>query len=491
MKIALVFPNYFRQNFFIIPGSFHLPLGLGMIAAVLRDAGHELKVFDATAEKLNIKLLKNKIARFNPDILGISANIAFKQKAAFTARYLKRKFSSIPLIMGGPYPTTEFEEILKKRIADIVIIGEGEVTIKYLIETIQNHKNLFDVRGIAYINHETKNIIKTEPRSLIEDLDSLPFPAWDLFPPPSKYFFATRGSKFYPLMTSRGCPHSCINCTKLIHGYKIRKRSVSNIIDEIKYLHDEFKMNEIFIIDDNFNHDVERAEKICEEIAKLDFKIHIKFTNGLRADKITPTLAWKLKNAGTYEIALGIESGNQNILNKIGKHLKLKEIKKAIKILKKINIIVTGFLMVGVPFENIHSLIDTKDFVLHNDIDVASFFKVVPFKGTPLYDIILKKGKFIEYDKEETNFFSFQPPMFELADLPSELVELAFKDLYLSFFLRKNTILFLLKNINRNNWRWYFNFGLQTLQNAFKRSSRDKGSLKEIIIKKIRKNREI
>lgn len=467
MKTVLIFPNYFRNNFFFASGGFHLPLGLAMIAAVLRKAGHDVYVIDATAERLNIHEVEKRVATIKPAIIGITANVAVARKAIVTAKWLKARFKSARIILGGPYATAEYDTLLTKKCCDFVVLGEGETTIVDLVNAIQDDKPVSTVQGIAYVDEASNAVLRTQPPPFIEDLDCLPFPAWDLFPPPKNYFFDTIGSKFFPLMTSRGCPYDCINCTKIVHGYKMRYRSVENVIEEIKLLHDKFHMNEIFIIDDNFNFDVDRAEKICDAIAGLDFKFHIKFTNGLRADKITPRLAWKLKRAGTYKVSLGIESANQDILNKIGKNLDLKSVRHAIFLLKKENITVNGFFMVGLPFETIHTFIQTKHFAIESGIDSAAFFKVVPFRGTKLYDEIQASGKFIQPDTEDANYISFQPPMFKMNHLPSELTQLAIKDFYLSFIYRKETIKQLLINFRPNFLRWYINFSLEVLANLF------------------------
>ena len=485
MKIALIFPNYFRKNFFFVPGAFHLPLGLSMIAAVLRNAQHEVQVIDATAERLNIRMIEKRIYKFQPDVIGMTTNVAFARKSMMTAKWLKSKFKKVPIILGGPHATVEYETLLHEGCCDVVVVGEGERTILDLIDAIEKKKNYREVKGIAFFDASSNKIKLTDPQQSIENLDELPYPAWDLFPSPRKYFFATRGSRFFPVMTSRGCPYGCINCTKNIHGYKLRYRSVQNIIGEIKYLHDKFGMNEIFIVDDNFNYNVARAEEICDEIGKLDFKFLIKFTNGLRADKITPRLAWKLKQAGTYEIALGIESGNQEIVDKIGKKLDLHAVTRAISILKKLQIRVDGFFMTGLPYETVHTFVETKKFVLNSGLDFVNFFKVVPFKGTKLYDIILENGKIIDLNPVETNFFSFQAPMFELKNLPAELVELALFDLYRSFFFRRQTIAFLITHFKPNFWRWYVNFGIQMIMNVFLSRKQDYGHLKETVLKKL------
>ncbi|MHA1791361.1 MAG: B12-binding domain-containing radical SAM protein [Promethearchaeota archaeon] len=455
MRIALVFPNILK-NYFIKMFSFHQSLGLAMIAAVLLKAGHEVKVFDATAEKLNIHELTKKIKEFNPDVIGITANVAIAYKSVLTAKWLKRKFPLARMILGGPWASIEYEKLLNERAADFVVIGEGEKTIVELIDAIENEKGFTDIPGIAF--NEEGSIQLTNTRDFINDLDSLPFPAWELFPPPKKYFFNTKGKNFYPIMTSRGCPYGCINCTKVIHGYKIRKRSIDSVVEEIIYLHERFKASTFLIIDDNFNHDVKRAEEICEKIAKLPFKTRFHFSNGIRADKISPKLAWLFKEIGVYDVCLGIESGNQDIVYKIGKNLKLENVIRAVKLLKKVNIFTTGFIMIGLPFETLSTVMDTKRFILTSGLDDAHIFKVIPFPGTKMFEIFKEKGYLKSTNSNSLESYINAKPAYYIPSLPPEVIHQVYQDLYKSFYLRTPIIKKVLQNILFRSPRWYLNF---------------------------------
>ncbi|MEX2718986.1 MAG: radical SAM protein, partial [Candidatus Sigynarchaeota archaeon] len=406
--------------------------------------------------------------RFKPDVIGFTSNISYAHKATLTARWLKLHLPSTPVIFGGPWATSRYEYLLSFDAIDCVVLGEAEETVVDLIDNIERGRDLEAVKGIAF--KKDGRIIKTRPRPFIENLDALPFPAWELLPGHKKYFWDPKGNRYYPLMTSRGCPYGCINCYKLVHGYKIRYRSVENVMAEIQYLHERFKADEIIIIDDGFNYDVTRAEKICDAISNLGFKIHLRFTNGLRADKITPKLAWKLKQAGAYDIVIGIESGNQALVNKIGKNLDLSKVEASVKILKRLGIFTSGFFMVGMPGESIRSLLDTKQFVKRLDLDIALISRAIPFPGTRLYEIVKKRGRFSEAFERAPIFYHERTPAFEMDGMPSRLVELGFRDLYRSFYLSLTRIKKILKRFRLKNWRVYTNFFIITLLNIFSRT---------------------
>lgn len=455
MKVFLIFPNIFLGNYLRLNIPIHSPLSLGYLGAVLRDEGHDVKIIDASAENTSLKKLVDEIQDFSPDVIGISANISTSQKAVLTAGYIKKAFPDKKLIMGGPWSTIEHKMLLNEGIADLIVIGEGETTIVELLENIDHPERWPGIAGIAYLE-KGKKIKKTDAREFIEDLDSLPFPAWDLLPPSKKYNFSHRKRPFYPIMTSRGCPFDCIHCTKLIHGYKMRYRSIENVIAEIRHLKDQYNVKEIFIIDDNFTVNAKRAERILDEIIKNDFNIVFKFTNGIRADTVTNRLAKKLKLAGFYGVTLGIESGNQAIVDKIGKKLDLKAVVRAVRILRKNNFIIGGFFMIGHPYDNKSTMLQTYYFARRLDLDYPFFFKAIPFPGTKMYDIIKEHGVFLDSSESSAHEgYIIKSANFEIWDLKAKDIEKAFQLAYRLFYIRPWKIIKLISQLRSFSEVWW------------------------------------
>jgi len=442
MKVCLIFPNIFMGDYLHMNIPIHPPAGLGYLSAVLRDAGYNVIVIDAAAENLSLSKVIKRLKAWEPDVIGITTNITSSRKAIMTARFIRATLEQIPIIMGGPWATIEYRKILKARIADYVVIGEGERTIVELLDKIHDKIELNDVKGIAFLKSDGI-LVKTEERECITDLDSLPFPAWDLFPPSRKYNYGRRRQPFFPIVTTRGCPYDCIHCTKVVHGYAYRKRSVENVIQEIRYLKEKFGIKEIFIIDDSFNLDINRAEKIMEEIIRNKFNILIRLSNGIRADKITPRLGRKMKAAGVYFAVLGIESGNQQIVNKIGKKLDLKKVITANRILKENKITRGGYFILGHPFDNYETMIQTLNFAKTLNFDYPHFFKAIPFPGTKMYDMIMEHGHFIKNTKADASIdgYTIKSANFEIWDLKNQDVERVFNLSYRWFYLRPKKIL--------------------------------------------------
>ncbi|MEX2681591.1 MAG: radical SAM protein, partial [Candidatus Sigynarchaeota archaeon] len=357
------------------------------------------------------------------------------------AKYLKKTCPTRKIVMGGPWATIEHRVIVAKGTADIVVRCEGEITIVKLADALENDSDLSRVEGITFKNHAGELIV-TPDRAFIDDLDALPFPAWELFPRSEKYRFLHRAMPFFPIMTSRGCPFDCIHCTKAVHGYKFRPRSVENVIAELRYLKEKFRAREIFIIDDIFNNDLARAERILDEIIKNDFGFHIKFSNGIRADKLPRRLVKKLKRAGTYTVMLGIESGNQKIVNSIGKGLNLDKVKAATKLLKEEGIITGGFFMLGHPQDSKATMLETIAFAKSLDLDYPIFFKAVPFPGTKMFDIVMKRGKMVGgHQQRVVDKYTLKQASFEMDGFTAKDVENAFTLAYRLFYLRPRKIL--------------------------------------------------
>ncbi len=464
MKIGLIFPNINIGKFLKV--SSHPPLGLAYLAAATERAGYEVYVIDAAALKLNNLQLINRLMEIIPDVIGITTNILSASHSLMLSRLIRKHIPSTKLVLGGPWASAVYEMILKKNYCDYVIVGEGEKSFIELLKALEKGEVPSKIPGVAYKENKA---IKLEPPCLIEDLDSLPFPAWHLFPAPKKYLFHARRNIFYPIMTSRGCPFNCNHCTKLVHGHKLRYRSIENVIAEIQYLKNKFSAKEITIIDDNFTLNAKRAEKICDEIIKKRFDILIQFSNGVRADTLTPQLIKKLKQAGTYKMAIGVESGNQGVVNKIGKRLDLNAVRHAVKLIKREKIMLYAFFMIGHPFDTIKTMNDTIEFALEIDPEYPHFFNAIAFPGTKLFNLILKEGKFLMSLEEIERGYNNGIANFEIYGLKAEDVENAHKNAYRRFYFRPKKILSLLTHVRSlTELKYVANFGILTILKLLK-----------------------
>ncbi len=463
MKVVLIFPNINLGK--ILKISLHPPLGLAYLAAATEKAGYEIIVIDAAALNLNNKELILKLKNIKPDVIGITTNILLSLRSLELSKLIRKELPQIKLIFGGPWASAVYKKLLRNKICNYTIVGEGEHAFIELLRRIENGDYPEKIPGVAFLNKKD-NSIQLEPSCPIEDLDTLPFPAWHLLPPSRKYFFNSRKRNFYPIMTSRGCPYHCNHCTKIIHGNKIRYRSIESVLNEIRYLKEKFSLEELLIIDDNFTLNKKRAEKILTEIIKNDFNILIQFSNGVRADTLSLQMVRKLKRAGTYKMAIGVESGNQDVVNKIGKRLDLNAVRRAAKLVKKEKIILSAFFIIGHPFDNVQSMNDTINFAHEINPDYPHFFKAIAFPGTELYNQVKRDGKFLMSISDIDRGYNIGAANFEIYSLKSVDVEAAFKQAYRKFYLRPQKILSLLSKIRTFvELKYLINYGILTILN--------------------------
>lgn len=398
MKILLLQPNY---DVHVV----HPPLGFGYLASYLIKNGHEVSIFDGTLKNASLSDYLAKISELKPELIGISVLTRGHNLTKEMVKAIKQKFKSIPIVIGGTQLTAAPKEVMSDLKPDFGVIGEGEETLLELVKELEEDKKDFSrIKGLAFISN--KGITVNEPRPLITDLDSFPFPAWDLMPP-SEYRIApilepARGLPIAPIMTSRGCPFDCSFCaSNITWKRKIRFRSVKNVISEIKMLKEKFGIKEFHFCDDNFTMDINRAEKICDSLIKEKINLPWQCPNGVRIDRLTLPLLKKMKKSGCYSVGLGIESGNQDMLNKIQKQLDLKIVPDVLKMLKITKIESYGFFILGLPGETKKSAQDTIDFALNNEFDRVWFNIFTPYPGSRAFSDWLGKRKFSEIDWEK------------------------------------------------------------------------------------------
>lgn len=442
MNILLV--NPYSRN---IDESIVIPLGIAYIATVLKQSGYQVKVID-----LNIhpyRILYELVPRCN--LIGISSNTLTYSYSKKVLALVKKIKPDIITVMGGPHPTCLPTEVLyENNFVDIVVIGEGENTMKELCEKLEKGEDIDSVAGIAY--RRNGDIRVTPPREFIKNLDDLPFPDLDLFPPLELYTTYslphTLSVKTAGIITSRGCPYSCIFCFKSVFGKKWRARSPENVVNEWEILVKKYKVKQIAVLDDTFNIDQKRVIEICDLIIKRKLVVPWQTSSGLHANHVSEELILKMKEAGCYKIAIGVESGNQRVLDVIDKKTTLSQLRKVFRLLKKHGLETSGFFVLGIPGENELTMKETIKFAKVLDPDYVQFTIANPFPGTRLYSIVKEKGRFLKkYD--DFSAFTGADANFKLPDLPAALLKRMRKKAYISFYLRPK---YLIKRIFNKNF---------------------------------------
>jgi radical SAM superfamily enzyme YgiQ (UPF0313 family) len=380
MNILLIHP---KLNYVPFP---RFPLGLGYIASALRDVGHSIEVIDLNAQSELENCLGERIRKSNFDLVGLTAMITqFKEVKRLCS--LIKDASGSKIVMGGGLASAVSEMLLKETKTDIVVMGEGEKTIVELAEKIAHGQSIKNISGIAY--REGDSIIKNPLSGYIDDISSLSFPAWDLFPI-ERYFDDSAmciPRRRMSIITSRGCPYQCTFCFHGIFGHHYRARTAEDVFQEIELLYQRYKVRGFVIEDDTFILDKNIVYQLCDLIIKNKLKIY--WSCNARVDLVDEEFVRKVKSAGCVAICYGIESGNQMQLDKIKKGITLDQAYKTIKLTKKAGLLTHGFVMLNTPGETVETINDSISFCKKAGLQ-AEFTILTPIPGSKIYEEAVK-----------------------------------------------------------------------------------------------------
>lgn len=423
-KVLLIWPPWHRLQNSEFVG---YPMGLCYLAAVLERDNVPVKVVNADFNKGKAALHNSDLTNsydqyktilhntnhplwhetdsliedFKPDILGFTATTGSIGAVLNIARVAKNINPDIKVVVGGAHPTVLPEATLKNPEVDYVVIREGEQTLLELVRNFDSQR-FSDVLGMGY-KDDDGSIKMNAPRPLIEDLDSLPFPARHLIVnkeslPPNAF-----GSIF----SSRGCPFSCIYCSShTIWGKRVRYRSIDSVIDEIKRVKKEFKTRHFFFVDDTFSLKTDRAIAMCDRM--ISENLNVEWHCQTRVDCISEGLIKKMKEAGCNCVLIGVETGDPESMKRIKKAISLEKVREAAAMFKKCGMPFNTFFMIGFPWETIDQINSTLSFMKEIDPTDASYAVVTPQPGTELYDIVRSEGLLEPEDKTDWSTFHHQ-----------------------------------------------------------------------------------
>ena len=412
------------------------PLGLGYLAAIVEDEGHSVVISDLGLEpEGSLEEGVAVIASQAPDLVGITAMTNNYHSADKTCALLKARVGC-PIIVGGPHATIFPERIASDPSVDYVAYGEGEETMRELVQAIAAEgprppdDTLRDIRGICFASGD--KVIRTPARPLIKDLDALPFPARHLFELSRYPLYAANGERMVTLLSSRGCPYKCIYCFKGIVGHTYRQRSPNNVIHEMRHLVHEFGYRSFYFIDDLFTLDRRHLAAICSQI--VEEGLDIRWQCLARADRVTPDLLELMYRAGCREIHYGIESGNPEILANIGKGITLDQARRAVAWTSKAGILAKGYFMLGLPGDSEETIQQTIDLASDLQLDQAMFSLTTPFPGTRLWDEVVARHPGVAFDQDFSRAFYYTrydrmiEPFLNVSDVSDErLSQLAYE----------------------------------------------------------------
>ena len=458
MRVALINPK------------FRLPidtrtsphLALAYLGAVSERRGDTVRVFDADVED---QPLVEFLHEFKPHLVGITTNTPQVKQSWSTAAAIKGELD-IPIVLGGPHVSVvsedlDFESVRQPQV-DMVVRGEGEgpwLEISDLVDGYLRDQPEFSAKGmlnpeldlfreVKSLSYKTSDgqLHRNPDGQVIADLDSLPWPAYHLFKM-DRYTNlqpatdAIPGARSFSIMTSRGCPYRCTFCSQSIMPIKWRARSPENVIEEWRHLVKDLGALEIGVLDDSANIRKNRLHQLAD--ALIDNQInHVPwiFVNGIRANLADLDLLVKLKKAGLKRTAFGVETGDEQMIVKIDKHIDHDTIRQAFKNAKAAGIETIGFFIIGLPGDTRETMQKTIDFAIELDPMIANFSMMTPYPGTIVYEQVKQSGRFLVQDWEDYVFFD-QKARYEMGDLTAELMEEMYRKAYRQFYWRPKYVM--------------------------------------------------
>ncbi|MCL2134987.1 MAG: B12-binding domain-containing radical SAM protein [Candidatus Bathyarchaeota archaeon] len=427
MKILLINPP---QTFYLNsePPAGNVPLGLMYIAAVLDKANYQVEILDAfmadskpqkNGDTITVGMpfsqIETEIHNRKPDIVGISGPFTSQIDNTLKVSNIAKKVNpNILTIAGGPHVSTVPKKFLQEaKNVDIAVIGEGEYTLLEIVQHLECKKPLNTILGIAY--RQNNNIIINDNRPFLENLDELPYPAYHLvdmehYLDNKKIGYRSFQNRALSMVTSRGCPFNCCFCSVHLHmGKKFRAHSAQYVLDHIQHVIHKYNVKNIFFEDDNLTFDLKRFETVCDGIIDRKIKIGWETPNGVRADCLSISLLKKMKQSGVISVFVGVESGDQEVLNNIiCKSLDLARVVEFAKNAKQIGLKTGAFYIIGFPGEKKENMQRTVDFalMLKQKYDVGMhLFTATPTYGTRLYEQC-EKSSYLETDLSYGSFGS-------------------------------------------------------------------------------------
>lgn len=379
---------------------FGIPLGIAYIAAVLREAGHVVRIIDLRYESEDA--LFSKFTELHPDIAGFYASSEIAPYILSLAAGIKKRFQDTMLIVGGPFATIEPSYFLKHDF-DVAVRCEGEITIVELVDAMHMKTGLEKVLGISYKLNE--KIIDNPPREFIENLDILPFPAFDLFPKITETLNRSLSwpnlHPFTHIILSRGCPFQCSFCQPTlskVFGKKVRRLSPHRAIELLLFLKQKFGIKEIFFEDDLL---LSKGWKgWLFELTDLMIKndLNIRWWGQGRADTVDEEILIQAKKAGCYMVMCGVESGSQKTLDFYNKGITPQDIRALFKLCKKQDLMSIAEIIFGAPEETFSDAQDTINLVREVRPDMVWVSILTPYPGTHLTEWLIEHNVKYETD---------------------------------------------------------------------------------------------
>lgn len=448
------------------------PLGIAYLAANLLRNSYEVEVLDILAEGyhneqfkdpfiiygLDLDVVIERVKRAKPDLIGLSLLFSNRVNESYEIiRAIKQELPGVPIVIGGQHPTGVPLEMMKNPDIDFLLLGEADTSLVCLADSLNGRLSIGRVPGLYYregsqVKNTTAHLkptvagegwqyfsFKDSPSP--KKLSALPLPAWHLFPMQAYWHSEVRvgggdivKEKFAVMVTSRGCPWSCYFCaSSLMAGYKAyRTRPIDDLVREIRWLIDTYKVEEVQFLDDNFFVNKQRAKDLFRVLAQ-DFPDTVfSVPSGTEINRLDCEMIDLMAAANVHKVTIAVESGDQGIQNAlIEKRVELKRLPELVKYIRGKGMECRALFMIGFPGETRKQIMRTVDLALNLDSDDFYISVVTPLPGTLLYDQCLKEGLF--YEDFDINNLRYSVANIKLPDTNREELEILRREVWLEY----------------------------------------------------------
>ncbi len=364
-------------------------MGILYLAAFLRSRMEaDFLLVNQRVEKQSVSRLVRMARDFGADVAGFTVLTPMAHTLPALAGGIREALPKALILAGGPHVSAVGADVLRVAGIDAAVPGEGELAFEQIIRRHLDGAGLGDVPGIHWRDADGGAVSNPGRIPFIEDLDSLPFPAYDLMdlrpywrqkPMPliARY-------RYISLYSSRGCPYHCHWCHR-VFGDKFRAHSAARVAEEAEHFSKTYGVDNVEFLDDIFNYDPKRVHAIHGEFERRGLRLKIAFPNGLRSDLLTRETMDCLADMGTRYISFALETGSPRLQKLLGKHLNIPRLLNAVEMAVDRGIFSNGFVMLGLPTETAEEMRQTIDVATGSRLHTALFFTLLPFPGTQVY----------------------------------------------------------------------------------------------------------